>query len=366
MEPFLTRRNRLRGLLKTSGVEAVLITNFTNVTYLTGFSGDDSFLLVHAKGDTIISDGRYTTQISEECPGLDVYIRPGNVSLYNAVVQVIDSFSFAEKKLAIEADSLTLAAQSAISEKLPSWILIPTNSWVESLRQIKDKYEIERIRRAIHVAKRGYDLVRCVLEPDQSEIDIRNDLEYAMRKFGADDRSFNSIVAVGKRAALPHAVPTSQQVKESELLLLDWGAKCNGYVSDLTRTLVTKKPSLKFKKIYNTVLRAQKQAIEAIRPGVVAESVDRIARKIIEDAGFGGHFNHGLGHGIGLLVHESGRLSQHSQLVLQPGMIMTVEPGIYLVDWGGIRIEDDVLVTKNGFEVLSSSVPKEFEDMFCF
>ena len=239
------------------------------------------------------------------------------------------------------------------------------NSAVETLREIKDREEIRAIRDSIRCAEKGFEIVRHSLRPDQTEIDVRNELEYQMRKMGADDRGFPTIAAVGPRAALPHAVPTDRfRVRDAELLLIDWGAKKNFYVSDLTRVLITAaKPSSKLRKIYQIVLDAQKAAIAAIRPGVMAEEVDAAARRVIENAGFGKAFHHGLGHGIGLVVHDQGRLSVGCKTPLRPGMVLTVEPGIYLPDWGGVRIEDDILVTRSGVTVLSDGFPKEFDEM---
>ena len=365
MDRFALRRDKLRQQLKSRELAAMLVTNFTNVTYLTGFTGDDSYLLVHPKGDVIISDPRYETQISEECPGLDAYIRPTSVAITSALEKVVAASEIQEKVLAVEADSMTLSLRDIISDKLSKWEVRGVAGLVEAFRSIKDKHEIDSIRKAIKAAKRGFDLLRSGLMPNQTEIELRNDLEYFMRKFGAEDKGFNTIVGVGERAALPHAVPTDKKVDESELLLIDWGAKCGGYISDLTRTLVTSsKPSQKFRKTYETVLTAQKKAIEAIKPGIAASEIDSVARKSIESAGMGRYFTHGLGHGLGLEVHECGRFSQSSDLILKPGMIMTVEPGVYFGSWGGVRIEDDVLITKTGCEVLSADVPKEFDEMF--
>ena len=235
---------------------------------------------------------------------------------------------------------------------------------MESLRIIKDKYEIESLRKSIRAAAKGFELIRCALRPEQTEREIRNDLEYALRRFGADDKGFGSIIAVGERAALPHAVPGDKRVEEAELLLIDWGAKCEGYVSDLTRTLITTtKPSAKLRKVYNAVLAAQKSAIAAIRPGIAMQDIDTIARKSLQDAGLDKLFTHGLGHGLGLEVHEGKRFCPGSMTELKPGMVMTVEPGVYIPGWGGVRIEDDVLITKDGCEVLTPMVAKEFDEM---
>lgn len=361
MNHYLLRREKLRRLLKAEGLDAILVTDFTNVSYLTGFTGDDSYLLVHAKGDVILSDSRYEIQISEECPGLEASIRPSTLALLAAVKKLVSTKS--TTKLGLEANHVTLCAYETIRENLAKCEIKAVSDCVEKLRTIKDKYEIASLRKSIASAEKAFELIRCSLLAGQTEIEIRNDLEYAMRKFGAEDKGFASIVAVGSRAALPHAVPTLRRVEEAELLLIDWGAKREGYVSDLTRTLVTKsKPSAKLRQIYEAVLRAQKAAIAAIRPGVVASEIDRIARKSLEKSGYEKYFTHGLGHGIGRHVHESGGFSARSEMVLQSGMVMTVEPGVYLPGWGGVRIEDDVLITKDGCEVLTS-VAKEFDEM---
>jgi len=363
MSRFLQRRNRLRQTLKSQGIAALLITNFTNVTYLTGFTGDDSYLLLHSGGDVLLSDTRYELQIAEECPGLDAQIRATAASLLEMATKNITKAG-GNKCLGVEASSLTLKQRDSLAAKLPQWTIRGIEDSVETLRLIKDKYEIESIRKAVKAAAKGFEMIRCGLKPEQTEIEIRNDLEYAMRRFGADDKGFDSIVAVGPRAALPHAVPTSKRVEEAELLLFDWGAKCDGYVSDLTRTLITvPKPSQKLRKVYEAVLAAQKQAIAAIKPGEIMENIDSVARKVLAGAGLEKLFTHGLGHGVGLQVHEGKRFCQGSQTVLRPGMIMTVEPGVYITGWGGVRIEDDVLVTKDGCENLSPMVAKEFEEV---
>ena len=194
-----------------------------------------------------------------------------------------------------------------------------------------------------------------------TELEVAAELEYQARRFGAKALSFAAIVAVGPRAALPHATPTAAKLKSSDFLLIDWGANSGLYMSDLTRILVTGKISPKLRKVYGVVLTAKLAAINAIHPGVTCEQVDRVARKIISKAGFGKAFGHGLGHGTGLEIHEAPRLAAGQKTKLRPGMIVTVEPGIYLPGWGGVRIEDDVLVTRTGHEVLSD-VPKKLED----
>ncbi len=357
---YLGRRDKLRYALKKTAAEAILVTNFTNVTYLTGFTGDDTYLLVRRDGDVVLSDFRYTTQLEEECPGLEVQIRPHTSTMPQWVARMLKSAKVG--RLALEADSVSWALLKDISEKSEGVETIPASGLVEKLREIKDKDEIQEIRTAIQAAQKAFGVLRATLRPDKSERQVRDELEYHLQLFGAEDRGFASIVAVGPRAALPHAVPGETLVGSDNLLLVDWGARCNLYRSDLTRVLITGRISPKLERIYGVVLNAQLRAIEAIRPGVTGQEIDGIARGVIADAGFSRFFGHGLGHGIGLDIHELPRLAATSTTVLKPGMVATVEPGIYIPGWGGVRIEDDVLVTRDGHEVLTS-VPKTLEEM---
>jgi Xaa-Pro aminopeptidase len=217
-------------------------------------------------------------------------------------------------------------------------------------------------RRAVWQAEKAFGVIRASLRQEMTEKQIAADLEYQFRLFGAKGAAFPSIIAIGSRAALPHATPGDQRIEDNDFLLVDWGASEGLYRSDLTRMVVTGKILPKFAAIYEIVLEAQMKAIEAIRPGVVCQDIDAVARRIIAKAGYGKRFGHGLGHGMGLLIHESPRFAVKNQTVLKPGMIMTVEPGIYIPGWGGIRIEDDILVTRGGHEVLTN-VPKQLDDI---
>ena len=359
MTNFAQRRSKLRSLLRKEGTDGLLVTNFTNVTYLTGFTGDDSFLLVTAKRDLMISDQRYTTQLEEECPDLEFEIRGPGKQMLPTVAEVLKKGKF--KKLSVEAASMTLGLHAGLTEAAPACELVPSQGWVEELRMIKDRDEIARTRLACDQARRAFEVVRASLQPEMTELEVANELEYQARRFGAKGLSFPPIVAVGPRAALPHARPTPKQLSEADFTLIDWGVNEGLYMSDLTRLVVTGKISPKLRKVYGVVLKAQLAGIAAIRPGVTCEAVDQAARSVIAKAGFGKQFGHGLGHGTGLEIHEAPRLAQGQSVELAPGMIVTVEPGIYLPGWGGVRIEDDVLVTRDGHEVLTS-VPKELEE----
>jgi Xaa-Pro aminopeptidase len=356
MDAFADRRQRLVALLGPDGADAFLISDPINVTYLTGFSGDSSFLIQTRKRAILVSDGRFTTQIAEECPGLETVIRTLSQTTSQAVSETITKLG--PKSVEFEAGYMTVGDLERYQK------LTETVDWkagqdrVEQLRAVKDVGEIAAIREAIDIAERAFANFRRALRPTDREKDLADTLELDTRRAGGRCSSFPSIIAAGDRAALPHATPTDRAIGSAELLLVDWGASGRFYQSDLTRVLATRKIGPQFEKIYNIVLEAQMRAIRAIRPGVKACDVDSVARSWIKDAGYGNEFNHSLGHGIGLRVHEAPSLRQTSDAVLDAGMVVTVEPGIYLPGWGGIRIEDDVLVTPDGAEVLTTA-PKD-------
>lgn len=356
---FAKRRAKLIRNLKKEKVDALLVTNFTNVTYLTGFSGDDSYLLIGPDQTVLISDTRYAIQLEEECPDVETHIRTNRVQIMEATGKVLGKAKLS--KLAIESDSMTVSDLEKLNEQVKSLEVVPLSGMVETLREIKDAAEVASIREAVEQAERGFAVLRASLVGTMTELSAAHDLEHSMRQFGAKNAAFAPIVAVGPRAALPHANPSTVTIQEDEFVLIDWGAEsAEGYRSDLTRVLVTGKISTKLEKIYRVVLKAQLRGIKAIRPGARCCDVDKAARSAIEQAGYGKRFGHGLGHGIGLNIHEGPRLSPTAETELKPGMVVTVEPGIYVPGWGGVRIEDDVLVTRDGCEVLTS-VPKEFE-----
>ena len=357
--PYAERREKLKSIALANGVQAMLITNELNVSYLTGFGGDSSYLLLTPEKAIMLSDTRYTEQIAEECAGVDAEIRDSRVSMTEVLTETVNKCKISS--LAFEACSMTKSTFDKFESSLEGVDLKATDSVVIDLRAVKDESEIEEIRHSVNLAQRAFEVIRASLTPSQTEAEIAHNLEHQIRLFGGDCCAFEPIVGVGPRAALPHALKTDRRIEESPFVLIDWGAKGNKYMSDLTRVLVTGKPDDKIEKIYNIVLEAQLAAIEKIRPGVEEIEVDKAAREHISNAGYGDYFGHGLGHGFGLQIHEQPRLSPMSKGKLQAGMVVTVEPGIYLPGWGGVRIEDDILVTEDGHEVLTS-VPKRFED----
>lgn len=357
---YASRRSKLIRAFKSVDIDALLVSGESNVRYLTGFTGDSTWLYLSKSATILISDSRYTTQIANECSGVDVDIRDARKLMSDAAANIIRKAK--ARHPGFEADHLTVAQHAALAEKIDTAELVSTSGLTERLREVKDKWELEQIREAIYLAERGIGVVRSSLTPDQTERQIRYTLEAAMRSFGANGPGFEPIVGVGPTAALPHAHAGDLLVSESPILLIDWGAETqSGYRSDLTRVFVTGKITKQMRTVYDTVLKAHRKAIAAIKPGAKCKDVDAIARRIIARAGFEKYFGHGLGHGFGLDIHESVRLSPLSKQELEPGMVVTVEPGIYLPGRFGVRIEDDILVTNNGHEVLTS-VPREFDE----
>jgi Xaa-Pro aminopeptidase len=364
MDPHARRRESLARILPEEGIDAFLVTRAVNVTYLTGFTGDSSVVLLTGDRAVLVSDPRYVGQIADECPAIETHIRTTAQKLPEAVGHVLTKLGCSG--VGCESNGLTLADAEAYANGAPGIAWKPLPDRVERLRMIKDETELAEIRDAIGIAERAFTAFRSLVRPDDREKDLADAMDQFVRRCGGIGCSFPPIVAVGERAALPHCPPTAKRVSESELLLVDWGA-CNArlYKSDLTRVLRTRRntpsssgPSLEG--VHGVVNAAREAAIRAVRPGAVAKDVDAVARAVIVAAGWGERFNHGLGHGIGLEVHEAPAIRPNSETLIEAGMVFTIEPGVYLPGWGGVRIEDDVLVTADGCEVLTS-VPRSLE-----
>jgi Xaa-Pro aminopeptidase len=300
----------------------------------------------------LLSDPRFDQQIGEECPGLATWIRQPGDQMWNVVCQQLSQRGL--DRLVIESSHLSVDAFDQLCEQSGVSEIKKGTVQVEQLRVVKDADEIQLIRTAIRTAERVFASIRAQWDPRLTERDVADEIERLCRKLGGEGCSFPPIVAVGPRAALPHATPGQSLIGSSNFVLIDWGCRRDGYCSDLTRVLMNSTIPPKFSGVYETVLAAQRAAIESIKPGVLASEVDRVAREVIEGAGMGEQFTHGLGHGMGLDIHEAPRLGRNQEIPLQPGMVITVEPGIYFPQWGGVRIEDDVLVTDLGCEVLST------------
>lgn len=338
-------------------MDGLLVTDEINVRYLTGFTGDSSYLLLTRKEAILLSDRRYETQLAQQCPDLSTNIRGPERKMIDIVSESIRAC--AAGRLGLEANAITWDFYLSMCKAMPEAQFSDVGDPVGMLRMIKDESEIAILRRAVWIAERAFESVRATLRPSQTELQIAHQLEAAIRQLGGEGCGFPAIVGAGAGGALPHYRPGDIAIGGSKTLLIDWGAKYCGYTSDLTRTLHLSRPPEGFQKAYEAVLAAHSVALSTIRSGVKASDVDAAARKVLEDASFGPQFKHGLGHGIGLRIHEPPRIGATSDEVLAAGMVVTVEPGVYFENDFGIRIEDDVLVTDSGYELLSS-LPRDY------
>jgi Xaa-Pro aminopeptidase len=350
--PSATTRARLkqvRRALAQANLPALLITNRHDHVYLIGFTGEDSAVLITRKDVHLISDGRFATSIKQEAPWAKVSLRRG--SLHDEIAKVVRSARV--KRLGIQAEALTVADRAALGKGLRGVRLLAAPPICADLRVRKQADELALIEKATRIAEAAYRATLKTLRLGQTELEIAGRLEYEMKRRGSTEPAFGSIVALDANAALPHAVPGTRKLRKGCTLLVDWGATYRFYRSDLTRTVFIASIPPRMEEVYATVLTAQRRAIAAIQPGVKLCDVDAVARNHIDEAGYGEFFNHGLGHGLGLDVHEAPSLRWSSQETFREGMVVTVEPGIYLPGVGGVRIEDDVLVTRTGHRVLS-------------
>jgi Xaa-Pro aminopeptidase len=363
MAPYARRRDDLARAVRAAGLDALLVAKPCNVTYLTGFAGDSSYGLVTPSRFVLISDDRFRIQIGQECPDLEAHIRGHDRNTYQAVGEVVTRLGL--RTVGVEASGVTLEAFEKLKGEFTSATLGGSTGLVEKLREVKDESEVSAIREAIRVAEQGFAALTATLRPTDTEKDLGDLLDSYVRRAGGDGMAFPTIIGVGERSALPHANLSARRVESAPFFLADWGARKGLYHSDLTR--VRWAPSRQWsrdvesrlERMYTVVLEAQQRAIAALRPGVDVKVVDAAARGYIAGAGLGDYFNHGLGHGIGLEVHEAPAIRSNSDDILRAGMVVTIEPGVYLPDFGGVRIEDDVLITPDGPHVLTS-VPKDW------
>jgi Xaa-Pro aminopeptidase len=345
------RAQRAIGLLPDAGVDALLVTNLVNVRYLTGYTGSNGLALIGFSGCTFVTDFRYVEQAAEQ---VDAAFdrRRGERDLLETVEELLPG---GPVRLGFEESHMSVRTHRRLRELLPERVsLIGVSGVVERLRAVKEPAEVDSMRRAAAIAD---DALRSVLERGlvgRTERDVALELEQRIRLLGSEDVSFPAIVAGGAHAALPHASPRDVEISRGELVVIDWGARVDGYNSDCTRTVAAGAADEDAASVYSLVLEAQLAGVGAVRPGADGRDVDSAARDLIEAAGHGTEFGHGLGHGVGLEVHENPRLSQRSDDVLAAGNAVTVEPGIYLPGRLGVRIEDLVIVTDDGCEILSS------------
>lgn len=346
----MRRVERLRRLMEEQGVPAIMVAKPENRTYLSGFDGTAGIALVTKTEALLLVDFRYTEQATQQAPQFQVI--QTSPQPYETLVQVIRERDI--ERVGFEADYLPFAQVQKLTEALRPVELVPVES-IDRIRWVKDQEEQTRITRAVEIADSAFAHVLEYLRPGVTEQEIAIELEYFMRRQGATKPAFDTIVASGPRSALPHGRASERVLERGDLVTLDFGAVYGGYCSDCTRTVVLGKATEEQRKIYTIVLEAQEKALAALRPGVQGKEVDRVARSFIAERGYGEHFGHGLGHSVGLAIHETPTLSTREENVLEPGMVLTVEPGIYLPGWGGVRIEDLAVVTEDGCRVLTKA-----------
>jgi len=351
--PHSGRIARLRASLRHSAADSLLVTSLPNVRYLCGFTGSAGMLLVTPREAVFLTDFRYRIQAAREVRGARPVEYPARA--WDAVAAQVRRRRI--RRLGFEPQHLTFEAHRSLAERLAGTELAPLAGAVEELRATKDEGEVVAIRAALRAAAGAFAGVAGRLA-GRTERAAAEELEARMRRRGADGPAFPTILASGPQAALPHARPGGRRIRRGETVIVDFGARRDGYHCDLTRTLLPGGGEERARRIYRIVAEAQRRAIAAVRPGVPAREVDAAAREVISRAGFGERFGHGTGHGVGLEVHEKPNISSRSEEVLAAGMVFTVEPGIYVEKYGGVRIEDMVLVTPSGCEILSRLVPK--------
>ncbi|MCR6096681.1 aminopeptidase P family protein [Salipaludibacillus agaradhaerens] len=346
----MDRLNGLRQQFKENGIDGILITNPYNRRYLTGFTGTAGVVVVSDEKAKLITDFRYIDQAQEEVVEFEVIQH--NRALHEEVANQVKEMGIT--RLGFEKNVMTYSHYDTYKATI-NCELIPVSELVENLRLIKSNEEVVIIQEAVDIADAAFSHIQSYLRPGVKEIDISNELEFFMRKNGAVSSSFDIIVASGYRSALPHGVASDKVIEKGELVTLDFGAYYKGYCSDITRTVAIGEPSSQLREIYETVLQAQLIGVNHIKAGLTGKEADALTRNYINEKGYGQYFGHSTGHGLGMEVHEAPGLSHRSDKRLKAGMVVTVEPGIYMTGIGGTRIEDDILITDNGNNILSKS-----------
>lgn len=351
----MSRIEKLKSLLESGSLDAILLAGPVNRRYASGFTGSSGSVFVTRDNAWLVTDFRYAQQAAAQCPECAVVTLKQEEKLSEWIA------GFNLQRIGFEADIWTLDAFEPL-KLLQSVQWIPVQGELMKLRACKDEAEIQAVERAAAIADQAYQHILGVIRPGLAEKAVALELEFFMRKAGATGLSFDSIVASGERSSMPHGVASDKLIEAGDLLTLDFGCMVDGYCSDMTRTLMVGEAQPEQRKLYELVLEAQLASLAAVKAGATASAVDRAGRSIIEAAGHGEAFGHGTGHGVGLEIHEFPRIAATSETVLEPGMIITIEPGVYLPGFGGVRIEDLVVVTEEGYRLLSTS-PKQLIEL---
>ncbi|GAB4328741.1 MAG: Xaa-Pro peptidase family protein [Candidatus Zixiibacteriota bacterium] len=352
---YRQRQADLRKVLADEDVDFALFNSQPRLRYLCGYTGSNGLLIVgHSKAE-FYTDSRYTTQAKSEVKGAKVAIIGGDLLAQMPKIKLLQK---GRPKVAYERSLFSEAQAHRLHGSVPNALFVGLDELVAPLMALKDQTEIAAIEKAVRIADYGFSKILEHIRPGVREHDVAAELEYIMKREGSEGTPFDTICASGPRSALPHGRAAMRKIRKGDFVTLDFGAIYNGYVSDMTRTVIVGQPTSKQKRVYEVVRRAQDAAVRASRPGITGQKLDEVARKVIDRAGFGKQFGHGLGHGIGLEVHEGPGVNPRSKVTLRPGMVITIEPGVYIPNWGGVRIEDDVVITRSGHRVLTQSEKK--------
>lgn len=350
---MMVRVEKLRKKMRENDLDSFLVTSPYNLRYLTNFTGTTGLAVITLDNAYFITDFRYTEQVARQAQGFEIIQNVGPI--FETVADLVKKAELQE--LAFEETQVSFYDYSILEEIIMAE-LIPVVGMIEELREVKDEEEIALIEKACHIADSAYDHILKMIRPGMTEIEVANQLDFYMRSLGASGVSFETIVASGVRSAMPHGVASSKVIEQGDLITLDFGCYYEGYVSDMTRTFAIGDPGEKLKEIYQIVLDAQLAVIDAAKPGMMGSQLDAVARDYISSKGYGEAFGHSTGHGIGLEIHEGPNVSSRAEKQFVEGNVITDEPGIYLPGIGGVRIEDDLLITAEGNRILTQS-PKE-------
>lgn len=345
------RLNKVRQKIGEKGLDALFVSQAENRRYLSGFTGSSGYLLITPSDSILATDSRYTEQAGSQAPEFKIFQTQGAISKW--FNELLSSFDM--KKIGFDANDISFAAYRSMTSDICGKELVPTEGIVESLRSVKDADELALIMKAVTVSDAAFEKVAAGIQAGMTEAEVAWSLEKAMRENGSGVLPFDIIVASGPNAARPHHQPTNRPIADGEPVIIDMGANVEGYTSDLSRTMYIGKRNEKFDKIYDLVLGAQLTAITTIESGMTGDTADSLARTVIEQGGYGEHFGHGLGHGVGLATHEAPRLGKESKDILTDGMVFTIEPGIYIGGWGGVRIEDMAVIREGRAQVLTGA-----------
>ncbi|MBI4535828.1 MAG: aminopeptidase P family protein [Ignavibacteriae bacterium] len=345
---------RLREEMRKKSLNALIVSSPQSVRYLTSFSGSNALCIITPSRALFFTDSRYGLQSKQEVKGMSRAITRRGLFEEVAEREILAG----HRRVGFESHHITYAQYRSLRKLFPGTAFVSTADFVEGIALVKDRREISIIREAVRISDKVFKEALHTIRAGVSELDVAAEIAYFHKKFGAEGEAFEAIVASGERGSLPHARATSKRIKSGEFVTLDFGCTLKGYNSDITRTIAVGKPSQRAREIYSVVLDAQRKAIASARGGMWAKDLDDVARRSIKRGGYGRYFTHSLGHGLGLNVHERPRVSALSKERLQAGSVITIEPGVYVPGFGGVRIEDDVLLTEHGCEVLNTA-PKE-------